>query len=143
MSNTTNTIIAAAVAAVNEDLNQDLLAKATPLVVRINSLQLGIVDLQKQIADHRKSLAELAGSKVDDSFLRGVESGESKTTVQKVIDKMNADRQASVEVAAKNLTTCIDSLQARIDAEDKRIAELRKQLLEIKPRVVTEPEIVG
>ncbi len=143
MNTNNTTIIAAALAAVNENLTKDLIAKATPLIVRINSLTLEIECLDKQIASHRKELVALAGEKVDDSFLRGVEEGQSKTTVLAVIEKMNKDKQAQVEISAKNITASIDALQVKITNVNKQIVELRKSLLEIQPRTVTETTIVG
>ena len=141
--NNINTTVRAAIVAVTEDLNKGIYEKAKVLVARINSVQIGIDQRNETIADHQQSLVELAASKVDDSFLDDAPTGASKDTVLLVIKKMNEDRQKQVESSAKNLTAAIAHMQDQNTADEKAIAELRKQLLELQPAALTESQITG
>lgn len=138
---TNKTIITSALDAVNKDIMDELIESAKPLIARIDSIRLGVSEYEKQIVDKYKELVTLASSKVDDSFLASVPAGASKDTVTSVIKKMNDDRQAAVEIAAKNIWNQIDTLQSRVDSDKKKQDELVKQLTELKPRTVTVPNV--
>lgn len=145
MNTQTNTVVADAVARLNQQNAEAVQAEAIRLINSIQCKQASKQACNERIVELREELGKVAKNVVDETTVFGgsLPANANKETITKVIEKANKDRQYTVETAANRLTSAITSEQDAIVMLDKAIAELREKLAKLSVPEVSVTQVVG
>lgn len=141
----TNQVVTDAVVKFNEQRTEQVQAEAVRLINCIANEQSKIAEREKVIASLREEAAKLARNVITETTVLGspLPENANRETIAKVIEKANKDKQYPIEQAASRLTASIVSEQDAIAMLDKKIADLRGQLLKLTVPTVSVEQIVG
>jgi len=143
--NNQNTVISEAIAKINTERTEQAVEQAVMLCVQISNENEKIVEATKAITQLREEAKTLANSVVTQESVLGATLPENanKDTIAKVVEKANKDRQGAIELKATRLTNSITAQQDIILAVEKRINNLRGELIKLTVPVVTVEQVVG
>jgi hypothetical protein len=142
-------ITEAAIKAVNEQNQTQVVERALGIVRTILNLQEVIKESQANIASHRKELEAISNGIIDDHKVLGVKlpaeasRNENQKTIARVIETANKNKQDGLTCAATRLTEGVLSEQSVIDESNKKITELREELSKLSADVVTDKVVTG
>lgn len=145
MTNTTNAA-QSAVDAINEVNRQEATGAAIRVTKSILCKQKTRECLVKELATAQAKVKALIDSEITSATVLGdAAPGDTETakTVVAAVAELVKAQQDSVKEQAEDAGAEAISAQKALDALDKEIADLRKGLLAIQPKVVTVADIAG
>lgn len=145
MNTNANTVVVDAVTAHNEAIVAKTQAEAVRLIGLITAEQTKVEGCNARIAARREALDKIAKEEVTITTVMGgsLPANSNTETITKVVEKANKERQYSVESRSTELVAAINNEQDAIRAIEKRIADLRAELLKLSAPVVTVDQIKG
>lgn len=140
----TNTVVTNAIAAVNDNRRRAIEQAVVYHINNIDAEMKQIEILKKSIEGHQQKLNAIADDVISQTKTLGRELGTSQneTTIAKVIADLNTDRQKLIAQRSKVELDSILSYQTSIAQCEKRIADYRKQVADLKFEEVT-PAVLG
>jgi hypothetical protein len=142
-----NNIINTAISNVNAERQVASISKAQGLIGCIERENQSLELLRLQVTENQEALRKLAGSEITFEkvlgFPKSTNPSATEATIIKSVEAIVMARQKDGEVRSTNLANAIANNLDAITATEKRIAELRDQLVKISTPVVQASAIVG
>lgn len=142
----TNTVVTNAINAANAERRKNAEDTVKYIIGNIEAEQKAIAAHRAQIECHQKQLVAIKDDVLTEVRVMGPTPGDTTPntdTIAKVVSQINEERQKLVASRSKIQVDAISSYEAAIAACDKRIADYRKQINDIKVVEVTETQILG
>lgn len=145
MNTTNNQVVSDAVAALNQQNAEALQNEAVRLINAIGREQDKVKEANDRMAVLRADLIKIASTVISETSVLGgsLPSNANRETIAAVIEKANKQRQYEIETSSGRLTAAITAEQDAVVMLEKRIADLRDQLLKLSVQPVTVAQIVG